>query len=311
MKRQLIEYGSFQIITIPLEVSMKSLTKILALATSAALVLAACKSDDPDKGQLSVAITDGPIDSAEAVVVQFTGIEIQGEGGPQSFDFDTAKTIDLMQLTGDESLELLPDTELDAGQYQWMRLKVNAERGVTDSYIDIDGARYSLFIPSGGETGLKLNRPFVIAAGGVTDLTIDFDLRKSVHEPQDAAQDYYLRPSLRIVDNLEVGHVAGLVDPSLLNAEGCTDSSAVYLFEGADVVADDVDGTEPEPITSSLVEVNNNGDYEYEIGFVVAGEYTLGFTCQAANDDPETDDAIEFTAQNVTVVANETVVLDF
>ncbi|WP_223670590.1 DUF4382 domain-containing protein [Kangiella shandongensis] len=290
---------------------MKTILKTSLIVAGVAFALTACKDDDPDTGTLSVAITDAPVDNAEAVVVQFTGIEIQGVGGRQSFDFDTAQTIDLLQLTGDESLELLPETELDAGEYQWMRLKVNAERGVTDSYIDIDGARYSLFVPSGSQTGLKLNRPFVIAAGGQTDFTIDFDLRKSVHEPQDAAQDYYLRPSLRIVDNLEVGHIAGMIDPNLINAEGCTDSSAVYLFEGADVAADDVDAVEPEPITTGLVEVDNNGDYVYEIGFVVAGDYTLGFTCEAANDDPETDDVINFATQNVTVIANDTVIADF
>lgn len=290
---------------------MKHALKISALVTGVALGLVACKSDDPDKGKLAVAVTDAPVDGAEAVVVQFTGVEIQGPDGRQTFDFASPKTIDLLELTGDESLELLPETDLTAGEYQWMRLMVNAERGVTDSYIDIDSARYSLFVPSGSQSGLKLNRPFVIAAGGLTDFTIDFDLRKSVHEPQNDAEDYYLRPTLRIVDNAEVGHINGLIDPNLINAEGCTDSSAVYLFAGADAEVDDVDANEPEPVTTGLVEVNNDGDYVYEIGFVLAGDYTLGFTCEAANDDPETDDVINFTTQNVTVTANGTVTVDF
>ncbi|GAA4359432.1 DUF4382 domain-containing protein [Kangiella marina] len=290
---------------------MNKLLKLSVLATSVTLALVACKSNDPEEGKLAVAVTDAPVDGAEAVVVQFTGIEIQGVGGRQSFDFATPKTIDLLELTGDESLELLPATDLVAGEYQWMRLKVNAERGVTDSYIDINGARYSLFVPSGNQSGLKLNRPFVIAAGGLTDFTIDFDLRKSVHEPQNDAEDYYLRPTLRIVDNAEVGHINGMIDPNLINAEGCTDSSAVYLFAGADAEVDDVDANEPEPITTGLVDVNNDGDYVYEIGFVLAGDYTLGFTCEAANDDPETDDVINFTTQNVTVAADGTVTVDF
>jgi len=290
---------------------MKHVLKVSALVTSVALGLVACKSDDPDKGKLAVAVTDAPVDGAEAVVVQFTGVEIQGPDGRQTFDFASPKTIDLLELTGDESLELLPETDLTAGEYQWMRLMVNAERGVTDSYIDIDSARYSLFVPSGSQSGLKLNRPFVIAAGGLTDFTIDFDLRKSVHEPQNDAEDYYLRPTLRIVDNAEVGHINGMIDPNLINAEGCTDSSAVYLFAGADAEVDDVDANEPEPVTTGLVEVNNDGDYVYEIGFVLAGDYTLGFTCEAANDDPETDDVINFTTQNVTVTANGTVTVDF
>lgn len=290
---------------------MNKIFKTILLVSSLGGALTACKSDDPEKGKLALAVTDAPVDGAEAVVVQFTGVEIQGPDGRKNFDFDTAKTINLLELTGDESLELLPETELLAGEYQWMRLKVNAERGVTDSYIDIDGARYSLFVPSGSQSGLKLNRPFVIAAGGLTDFTIDFDLRKSVHKPQNNDEDYYLRPTLRVVDNAQVGHVSGAINPNLVTAPDCTDSSAVYLFEGADAEVDDVDGTDPEPVTTGLVEVNNDGDYVYEIGFVLAGEYTLGFTCEAANDDPETDDLISFTTQNITVTTNETVIADF
>ena len=104
---------------------MKHALKISALVTGVALGLVACKSDDPDKGKLAVAVTDAPVDGAEAVVVQFTGVEIQGPDGRQTFDFASPKTIDLLELTGDESLELLPETDLTAGEYQWMRLMVN------------------------------------------------------------------------------------------------------------------------------------------------------------------------------------------
>lgn len=280
---------------------------------SVLLMLVGCKSDDaPVNGKLVLAITDAPVDGAEAVVIEFSGIEVQGSGERLSFDFDTPKSIDLMQVTGSDSEQLLPVTTLDAGQYQWIRLKVNAERGVTDSYIDVDGARYSLHIPSGAETGLKLNRPFTIAAGGITDLTIDFDLRKSVHHPQNGGDEYFLHPALRIMNNLEAGHINGLIDEALVNAEGCSDSSGVYLFAGYDANTDDIDNNGAEPVTTTLAEVNADGFYEYEIGFVQAGDYSLAFTCEAANDDPETDDAISFSImQNVTVTANETAVVDF
>lgn len=291
---------------------MNTKLKTSFIATAVAMTLMACSDSDRESGTLALSVTDAPVDGAEAVVVEFTGVEIQGSGQPQSFDFDMPKSIDLLQLTGSDSVDLLPETELAAGQYQWIRLKVNANRGVTDSYIDIDGARYSLFVPSGSETGLKLIRPFVIAAGGKTDFTIDFDLRKSIVDPQDAAQDYYLVPALRIVDNLEIGHINGLVDETLVNAEGCSESSGVYLFAGFDAELDDIDGTESDPITSTIVEMNADGFYEYEIGFVETGEYTLAFTCEAGFDDPTVNDDISFGATaNVTVVVNQTVTVDF
>ena len=288
--------------------------KLKALTICTLIALSACKSDNPQAttGQLSLKITDAPVDSADAVVVEFTGIEIQGQGDRTTIDFATPKTIDLLQLTGSDSTELLPDTTLEAGQYQWIRLKVNAERGVTDSYIDINSGRFSLYVPSGAETGLQLNRPFVVAAGGKTDFTIDFDLRKSVHLPNNGAQDYILRPTLRVVDNLVVGHIKGTVPESLVNATGCTGSSAVYLFSGYDATVDDIDAIDPEPITTSSVELDNTGNYSYEVGFVEAGDYSLAFTCEAENDDPATDDTITFANQmNVTVTANTTATVDF
>ncbi|NVJ65778.1 MAG: DUF4382 domain-containing protein [Gammaproteobacteria bacterium] len=288
----------------------------LALLLVAVALLSACRSSDSDDspkfGKIAIDITDAPIDNAEAVVVQFTGIEIQGQGERLDIDFDAPKSIDLLQLTGSDSESILGETQLLAGPYQWIRLKVNAEQNVTDSYIDIEGARYSLYIPSGAQTGLKINRPFVVAAGSITDFTIDFDLRKSVHKPENGSDNYVLRPTLRMVNNLEVGHIKGLVAESFLNGEGCSETTAVYLFAGYDSAVDDMDGVEPDPITTDIVEVNADSLYEYEIGYVEAGDYTLALTCQAANDDPAVDDVIEFiNQQNVTVEANQTVEVDF
>lgn len=285
-------------------------------------VLTACgSSDKPDTslkmGKLSIALKDAPIDSAEAVVVEFTGVEIQGQGERVDIDFDSAKSIDLMQLTGTEYEVIVPATDMAAGQYQWIRLKVNAAQGVMDSYIDIQGdmglERHSLYVPSGTETGLKLNRPFIVAAGAQVDFTIDFDLRKSVHKPESANQDYKLRPTLRIVNNIEAGHIEGTVAESLINAEACTESSAVYLFAGSDAIADDVDGSASDPITTALVELNPDTSlYQYQIGYVVTGDYSLAFTCQASSDDPEVDDPIEFAAQqNVSVQSKQTTTANF
>lgn len=290
--------------------------KILLIISVAIFVLVGCgsggSSSGPKFGKLSLDITDAPIDDADAVVVQFTGVEIQGQGERIVVEFDSPKSIDLMQLTGSDSQSLLPETTLEAGIYQWIRLMVEAELNVTDSYIDIDGGRYSLYIPSGAQTGLQISSPFVVAAGGTMDFTIDFDLRKSVHEPQNGSDNYFLRPSLRMVNNLEVGHINGLVAESYLNAEGCGDSTAVYLFAGHGATPDDVDGIDPDPITTAFVEVNSDSLYEYEIGFVAAGDYTVALTCQAASDDPGIDDTITFAAQqDVTVVANETATADF
>lgn len=277
----------------------------------APLILSACGGESSNTGQLSLAVTDAPVDSATAVVVQFTGVELHGPGGQHTVTFESPKSIDLLALTGTDSQELLDKIELPAGRYHWMRLLVNAERVVIDSYIDLeDGSRHSLFIPSGAETGLKLVSGFTIPAGGSADFTIDVDLRKSVHEPEGAIGDYLLRPALRIVDSTEVGNISGTVSHALVDSE-C--SPVVYLFAGANETPDDEDANAPNAITSAIPAMNaNTGNFDYEIGFVAEGEYTASFSCDGDLDEPDTDDAITFTGmQNVSVTVGEMSVADF
>lgn len=180
-----------------------------------------------------------------------------------------------------------------------------------------DGSVHSLYVPSGSESGLKLNRGLTVTAGGQSNFTIDFDLRKSVNDPQ-GKPDFKLRPTLRIVDNIEAGHIAGIVDAALLTEASCADEdpatgNAMYVYEGAAVTPEDVDGGDPEPITSSLITLDSgSGEYKYKAGFLAAGDYTVAFTCQADLDDPEKNDAVQFVQPiALTVTAGKTTTHDF
>lgn len=294
------------------EAAMK---KFFFLILSAFIATAGCGSGSSSgTGLLSVAVADAPVDDADAVVVEFTGVEVKPASGDRlDFVFTTPKQIDLLALTGGESEIILDGEVLPSGNYNWIRLAVNADQDVIDSYIDIDAVRYSIWVPSGDETGLKLNRGFVVPVNDSVDFTIDFDLRKSVHEPEGLDGNYILRPTLRIVDNTEVGAIRGTVAEALITDSACTDGNAVYVYEGHDVTPDDVDGIEPEPVTTALVTFDDDsGEYEYKAAFLIAGDYTVAFTCQSADDDPATDDSIDFTgAANVTVTTDSDTEHDF
>ena len=270
-------------------------------------------------GTLTLSITDAPVDGAVAVVVEFTGVELKRAGGGRVvFDFDAPRQIDLFALQGNASTPLLDGVEVPAGDYTWLRLKVNAAAGVLDSYVELEGgAQVSLFIPSGEQSGLKLHSGFTVAQGGVADFTIDFDLRKSVHDPV-GQPDFFLRPSLRLVNNLEVGSIAGTVSEELVTDASCTNGAehdmgnAVYLYAGTDAVTDDV-GSANEPLGSAAVTFDpDSGEYRYRIGFVAEGAYTVAFTCQAADDDPALDDDIALVSPaNVVVSAGAETAHDF
>lgn len=261
--------------------------------------------ESPKFGRLTLRVTDSPVTEAAKVVVQFTGLEIKPRDAAQPEVFDFApRQIDLLALDGGGSEILLSDELLPAGEYEWIRLKVDAGRDASDSYIDLDdGSRHPLFIPSGNQTGLKLIRGFVIGAGSTHNFTIDFDLRKSVIHPPGLGEPYLLKPVLRLVDNLEVGSIAGTVAQSLI-VDGC--QPAVYLFTGANVTPDDIGSAAP-PLASTAVSLDDaSGEWRFKLAFVPTGPHTLAFTCAADDDGAEVDDAITFSAPvNVTVAAGQ------
>lgn len=288
---------------------------LIALLTTSvfALGLFGC-SDGAGTGAVTVGIADAPVDNAEHVYVEFTSVEIHGGGGTTVVDYGTdgggnpvTKQIDLLALQGGLRDFLLQDHILGTGQYNWLRLSVNAEAdGVYDSYIVIDGSPYELHIPSGSETGLKLNTPFNIYSGQTTDFTIDFDLRKSVHNPAGQVGPlgpvYLLRPTLRLLDSNETGRITGTLDPNIFSGLLCSAPElgyAVYAFTGSGISPDDVDGIEPEPVNSAMVEYVDS-EYHYTLSFLSPGDYTVAATCQADSDDPAQDNQLNFVG-NATV----------
>lgn len=259
-------------------------------------------NDNRDNGGLTIGITDGPIDGAREVVITFTGIEVKPvDDSAQLIDFSSPQSIDLLDYQDGKRFVLLDDYGLDPGRYNWMRLIIDDQGGA--SYITIDsGLTYSLTIPSGAETGLKLNRGFEIAAGNSSDFTIDFDLRKSIHE--EGVGDYKLRPSLRIVDNLIATSISGTVATDLVTDIDCNSSDysvgrLVYMYSGNGAVIQDVQNdnngnpSDLNPIAIAPVEYESaSSAYEFTFSYIVDGSYTLVFTCDGDVDDPTTDDSL-------------------
>lgn len=275
------------------------------------LSMAACgggSGDGQATGELSMGVTDAPVDSATNVHVAVTGIELKPKEGERILIPYDGEPIDLLAQQGTMREMLFADEVVPAGEYAWMRLLI-AEG---ESSIKLPDGDHSLVIPSGAETGLKINTPFSIVANASHDYTLDFDLRKSIADPEGG--DYLLRPTLRLVDTEAAASVSGTVEATLLAAEGCSngeDGYAVYAFEGHGVAPDDMDGIEPDPVTSAAVESTESGEYQYEVGYLPAGEYTLALTCNAHEDAPDTDDALVFpTTLDVSVQTGQTATAD-
>lgn len=288
----------------------------------------ASESTRTPSGAITLRITDSPADFADHVFVQLHGVQFQkSDGSGTTFYFcagsngarDIQKTdcvqyaplsFDLLALTDGVSDIVLGDQQLDAGKYSWIRLLVDAESDIRDSFIVMGGAEYGLTIPGGAQSGLKLVREFDVDANGSVDFTIDFDLRKSIAAPK-TGTEYILRPALRLVESFNSGAIAGTVDASWM-AQACN-RAVIYVFSGAGVTPDDIDKIEADPVASGRVKLNIlDGTYTYKIAFLEPGSHTAAFLCQGALDDPDKNDALTFTGTTtVEVKAGLTTALNF
>lgn len=262
-------------------------------------LLSACDNDGGGQGQVNIAITDAPVDGADAVWITFDGVTIKPEQGDAlSYVIDPPQKLNLMSLSGNNSTVLLNES-ISAGRYSWIRLSIDDSDNST--YLINSTGTHSLSIPSGNQTGLKLNRSFTVDADGITAFTIDFDLRKSVH--MTGTGSYMMRPTLRIVETSQAGSISGSIDPALVT-EGCY--PGVYVFNEGDPV-DDMDGID-DPVVALTVSMSNEGAYNYTAGFLPPGNYTVAYTCEANLDNApdgvnNNDDAIIFIQQANTSVS--------
>ncbi|HCS28225.1 MAG TPA: hypothetical protein DIW43_12275 [Spongiibacteraceae bacterium] len=313
---------------------------ILALAALQGACNEEGSSDAPSTGTASFAVTDAPVDGVSRVRVTVDRIELKPASGEKiRIDLDPVVTIEnLLALSGDLAAPLLASTEVPAGDYNYIRVYVQA--GSPASEVEVDsGGIFDLLLP-GQQTGndnrfLQLVSGFTVPAGGRADFTIDIDLRKALTKPSDK-DHYLLRPALRLINNVDVGTLSGSVDSALLQDASCTNDIAadegvtVYLYRDGseplgdinvdevgegDHPVDDADGfvDEINPIATAAVKQNQNtGVYEYTLGFIPDGSYRVALTCQSLNDMPDTDEGLAFLQQaRVTIVAGQTAMLNF
>jgi hypothetical protein len=294
---------------------------ILLFVTWAVLALSACgDSGSGNKtGRISIGVSDHPMHDVSKVCIAFNEIELKRKQGSSILAdklMDAAETINvnLIEFQGMNAAPLLMDYEVPAGEYLWMRLGVNALRdgmgGMddatpeapdcqgTESYLVSEGTVHNLFIPSGAETGLKLLGPIIVPHGGEANFTAEVDLMKSVAFPGGLSGAEF-RPTLKLVNNAEVGAVTGQVANNLIDDNpGC--APTVYIFEDDMMEAGlDVNNS----LTSAIVQAQTNElqetGYHYTIGFLLEGNYELAFSCDdGATLQPSTGKSVFIEANS-------------
>jgi hypothetical protein len=162
---------------------------------------------------------------------------------------------------------------------------------------------------TGGEEEIELRVPsnrvrlvggFEVPPNESLRLLFDWDMRKGLVYPPGQRQ-YMLKPAFRMLDITAYGALQGTIAATTVGtaANNCTSDdnldltvgNVVYVFQGS-VTPDDVDGTD-DPVATVKATRNSAGDYVYRT-MVEPGTYTVVFSCEAGNDDPEADDDITF-----------------
>jgi hypothetical protein len=271
-----------------------------------AVALAACSggsggSDAPVGSTLSVSLTDAPVDGVAEVKVKIDAIWLKapGSAAKQLTLASGPTTVNLLTLTPDNAALLIDNASIEAGSYEWLAMDVSAEfDGNYDSYVmTTTGGQEELQVPSGR---VRLVDGFDVPANQAVKLVFDWDLRKGLVRPPGQA-GYLLKPAFRVLDVKSYGALHGTIAPETLTAagdpNGCAADGAdlnvgniVYVFAGNGVTPDDIDGAAPEPIATANVAENTAGQYAYRV-LLEPGDYTVAFTCQAGNDDPDVDES--------------------
>ena len=170
-------------------------------AAMALLLLAACGQPfaaGDGTGEFSLLLTDAPATEAEWISVAFGRIELvpaddSDEGIvvlPESAG--TLEIENVLDFQNGATTTLLDEVTIPDGTYAQIRLIVDeVEIGFGEDDV------YSVFVPSGAQTGLKVNiePPLVVEAGEGSTVTLDFDAANAVIETPPGSGNYLLKPT--------------------------------------------------------------------------------------------------------------------
>ncbi len=182
----------------------------------------------PSKGSIRIVLIDSP-STLDSIVICVSRVEVHKSGtdttsGSWTVINDSLRYFDLLLLTNGASA-VLGDTSLTEGKYTQIRLIVE-----DCNYVVDNGIKYPLTIPSGTQTGIKLNHSFEIESGKLYELFLDFNVDKSVHITGNGK--YKLKPTIRVMPVVISGSISGQVlpvetDPTIWTVSG-TDTISTF-----------------------------------------------------------------------------------
>ncbi|MFQ6616342.1 MAG: DUF4382 domain-containing protein [Fidelibacterota bacterium] len=191
------------------------------------LILAGCAlEEETGFGRIKLQVFDSPPPSGvEHIYLTITDVHVS-TGDDEWIPLAQPETrFDFLDLVNGATAVLVDDA-IEPGTYAQLRLIVS-----DSNEIVIDGQSYPLRVPSGEQTGVKLNLDFTVEEDELVEILIDFDASQSITW---TPGNYQLRPSFKALKKVVSGTVSGTVTDTagaaivnaLVEATGTSESFA-------------------------------------------------------------------------------------
>lgn len=191
-----------------MKTTLRFTAPLVALLIASILFLGACKKDEDNKGmtRMKVRMIDAPSPyNFEEVNIDVVGVETHIDNTWYNLSFNPG-IYNILTLVNGTNV-LIADDSVPAGHMSQLRLILG-----DNNTIKVDGVVYPLTIPSGSESGLKLNVHEDLPVDDYT-LMIDFDAAHSIVVQGNG--QYKLKPVLHAFTVETTGMVSGQVLPAL------------------------------------------------------------------------------------------------
>lgn len=214
-------------------------------------------------------------------------------------------SVNLLDYQGSDALPLIENEVVPVGSYKLCVFANDGDHPIDPSYvIENDDTSRELTVKGEGacpQVGKEDNAGVLYFKDSFNvnqqsnDFVVEFDLRRGLKNSSTLPDYTIQRTSVSLINTVETGNIEGTVATTTFEACNPTNDNtfvqSVYLYEGDIAKADmaPIGGSdEVKPITSASVTINQaQTNYEFSLGFIDPGTYSLGYTCTAQYDSDE------------------------
>ncbi|MCK8079245.1 DUF4382 domain-containing protein [Vibrio sp. 1CM24A] len=214
-------------------------------------------------------------------------------------------SVNLLDYQGSDALPLIENEVIPVGSYKLCVFANDGDHPTDPSYVvDDNNVEQKLTVKGNGACPqgvgkednagvLYFNDSFNVNQQS-NDFVVEFDLRRGLKNSSSLPDYTIQRTSVSLINTAKTGNIEGSV--ALQTYKNClTDNGgtvqAIYLYEGDVDKADmaPIGGSEEvKPVTSASVALGEDQtNFEFSLGFIDPGTYSLGYTCTAQFDSDE------------------------